>query len=367
MQSTGVNLDRLRGHNDALVLDLVRTQEGLSRVDLAARTGLTAQAVSKIVARLIEHGLLAESGQAAPTVGKPRTLLRVVADARWSVGVHLDRDELRVVLADLTGTVVRERRVPGPVADVAWIAAPVAELLAGVDPAKVIGIGVGCPGPLDHRTGVVHAATRLPGWHGVPLREQLAQVTGLPVIVDKDTNAAVLAERWWQRERFTHAALVYVGTGIGAGLVLDGQVHRGARTNAGEFGHTTVQADGPLCPCGRRGCVEVLCGPAAVVGAGPDVLARFAALDPADQRIRRASRLLGTAVLDLVNLLDLDHVVLGGRAAAPYLAEVERAVRDAGVSVALSELGPGSVAAGAATLPLAAYHPASAVPSAPHR
>lgn len=363
----GANLDALRDHNGALVLDLVRAQQGLSRVDLAARTGLTAQAVSKIVARLIDDGLVAESGQAVPTVGKPRTLLRLVDDARYSVGVHLDRDELRLVLVDLAGTVVDSRHVSEQVTTVEQIAHEVTALLQTVPPDKVIGIGVGCPGPLDHRTGVVLGATRLDAWRNVPLRDLLADATGLPVIVDKDTNAAVLAERW--QSGADHYALIYIGTGIGAGLVLGGEVHRGANTNAGEFGHTPLQIDGPLCACGRRGCVEAVCGPAAVVARviGPvpeaEVLTQFARLHDTEE-VRTAARQLATAVTGLVNLLDLDHVVLGGRAAQAYVAEVERAV---GVTLTVSGLGPHLVAAGAATLPLAASHPSRAALAARQR
>ncbi|MER5573536.1 MarR family transcriptional regulator, partial [Streptomyces massasporeus] len=108
----GVNLLALRSHNAALVLDLLRTagDEGISRLELAERTGLTPQAVSKITARLREDGLVAEAGRRASTGGKPRTVLRLVPEAGHAVGVHLDRDEVRVVLVDLRGTVVGERR-----------------------------------------------------------------------------------------------------------------------------------------------------------------------------------------------------------------------------------------------------------------
>ncbi|MGC2999281.1 winged helix-turn-helix transcriptional regulator, partial [Streptomyces sp. G35A] len=110
----GVNLLGLRSHNTALVLDLLRTAgaEGISRLELAERTGLTPQAVSKITARLREDGLAAEAGRRASTGGKPRTVLRLVPEAGHAVGVHLDRDEVRAVLVDLEGAVVAERRAP---------------------------------------------------------------------------------------------------------------------------------------------------------------------------------------------------------------------------------------------------------------
>jgi predicted NBD/HSP70 family sugar kinase len=373
MQSKpGANLGALRDHNAGVVLDLIRRHDGVSRLDLAGGSGLTAQAVSKIVARLMDAGLVAESGraesgraasgQAAPSVGRPTTLLRLVPDARHAVGVHLDRDELRLVLVDLAGRVVAAEHRPGLVGSVDELAAPIRRLASIVDPATLAGVGVGCPGPLDHRTGVLHHANRLPGWENAALGPVLAAALGRPVIVDKDTNAAVLAELW-TTDLPAQTAMIYVGTGIGAGLVLDGKVFRGARTNAGEFGHTVMRLDGPDCVCGRRGCLEALCGPAAVVarvcGDVPEslVLQRFARLDAAE--VGWAGDLLGVAVRDLVNLLDLDRVVLAGRAAPAYLDGVGRAVRGSGVEVTLSGWGPQLVAVGAATLPLAASLTAS--------
>lgn len=367
MQSKpGANLGALRDHNAGLVLDLIRRRDGISRADLADFTGLTAQAVSKIVTRLIDGGLVAEwsrTDQAAPTVGRPTTLLRLVPPARHAIGVHLDRDELRLVLVDLAGRVVRAEHHPGLVGSIAELAEPIRRLASTVDPATLAGVGVGCPGPLDHRTGVLHHANRLPGWENAALGPMLTDALELPVIVDKDTNTAVLAELW-TTDLPRQTAMIYVGTGIGAGLVLDGRVYRGSRTNAGEFGHQVMALDGPPCVCGRRGCLEALCGPAAVVAraAGEPVpeslvLTRFAQLDHAD--VAWAGELLGVAVMDLVNLLDLDRVVLAGRAAPAYLAGVSRALLGTGVEAMLSGWGPQLVAVGAATSPLAASLTAS--------
>ncbi|MCO1582514.1 ROK family transcriptional regulator [Crossiella sp. SN42] len=393
--ASGANLRALRGHNSTLVLDLIRGTEGLSRVEIAQRTGLTAQAVSKIVARLIEEGLVAESGQAAPTVGKPRTLLRLLPEARFALGAHVDRDELRFVLVDLAGAVLDRRRVPMPAVPTPDVVIPLLAqhalgMVSGgaVPQGKLLGLGIGCPGPLDHHTGVVHQATHLPGWVDVPLRDRVAAMTGLPVILDKDTNTAIVAEGW-RTEGLSEAALVYIGTGIGAGLVLNGVVHRGSRTNAGEFGHTTLQATGPHCACGRRGCVEVLCSPATVLarvrrrrGTGgppspinPEVLPEFQQLCAdaaagdrvARAELTRAARLLGGAVADLVNLLDIDQVVLAGRAVETareyYVREIERALRTQirspewqPVRVTVSDLEQDLVAAGAAMLLLSTFY-----------
>ncbi|MFE9772970.1 ROK family protein [Streptomyces sp. NPDC005931] len=350
----GANLLALRHHNTALVLDLLRTAgpEGISRLELAERTGLTPQAVSKITARLRQEGLAAEAGRRASTGGKPRTVLRLVPEAGYAIGVHLDRDELRTVLVDLRGTVTAERRTPldlgaGAEAVLAVVAEETGRLTAGTAVPSLLGVGVALPGPLDHRRGVLHRVTGFPEWDGFPLRDALARRLGVPVVVDKDTNAAALGlAAGGEGGSF---AYLHLGTGLGAGLVIDGTVHRGARTGAGEFGHQVVQLDGPPCGCGDRGCIEALC---------------LAAVARGDTQ--EAARVLGTGAANLVGLLDIDLVLLGGRtidaAPAPFIdgvaavltAQAHREGRaDGTLPVRLAPGGPRGVAEGAAQLLLA--------------
>ncbi|KUL47201.1 ROK family transcriptional regulator [Streptomyces sp. NRRL F-4489] len=299
----GANLLALRGHNTALVLGLLRSagEAGASRLELAERTGLTPQAVSKITARLRAAGLVAEAGRRASTGGKPRTVLRLVPGARHAIGVHLDRDEITCVLADLTGRPVAVRRAPldfaagaGPV--LAAVDAEVAALRADAGGPPVLGAGVACPGPLDHTAGVLRQVTGAPRWDGFPLRDALADRLGLPVVLDKDTNAAALGLTRAPEGAGGSFAYVHLGTGLGAGLVLGGGLYRGPRTGAGEFGHQVVRLDGEPCGCGRRGCVEALCLAAVARGDLP-----------------AAARVLGVAAANLVELLDVERVLLGGR------------------------------------------------------
>ncbi|MEU6273606.1 ROK family transcriptional regulator [Streptomyces populi] len=355
--AAGVNLPALRSHNAALVLDLLRTAGafGISRLELAERTGLTPQAVSKITARLRADGLATEAGHRASTGGKPRTVLRLVPEAGHAAGLHLDRDELTVVLCDLTGAVVAERRAPldlgaGADAVVEGAAEEVTALLDGVSP---LGVGVALPGPLDHTLGVLHRVTGFPEWDGFALRDALAGRLGLPVVVDKDTNAAALGVAVGTGVRSGSAgggsfAYLHLGTGLGAGLVIGGTVHRGARTGAGEFGHQVIQLDGPLCECGNRGCIEVLC---------LDAVARGA--------VTEAARVLGAGAANLVGLLDIDLVLLGGRTVAAHeevflqgvgAVLAERARREGGGPAVPVQVAPGGargVAEGAAQLLLA--------------
>ncbi|MFE9394523.1 ROK family protein [Streptomyces flavidovirens] len=325
--NTGANLPALRNHNAALVLDLLRTagEAGISRLELAERTGLTPQAVSKITARLRAEGLAAEAGHRPSTGGKPRTVLRLVPDAGYAVGLHLDRDELTAVLVDLAGTTVETRRAPldlGAGAEVVLAAASREIAALGFPPPgekgrqRLLGVGVAAPGPLDHGRGVLHRVTGFPQWDGFALRDVLSERLGLPVVLDKDTNAAALGLALRARPAGGSFAYLHLGTGLGAGLVLGGALYRGARTGAGEFGHQTLQLDGPPCSCGGRGCIEALC---------------LAAVARGD--IAEAARLLGTGAANLVGLLDIDRVLLGGRVVA---AQEDVFVR--GVGAVLAEL-----------------------------
>ncbi|MGW4075096.1 ROK family protein [Streptomyces asiaticus] len=415
----GANLTALRSHNAALVLRLLRDagEDGVSRPELAGRTGLTPQAVSKITARLRAEGLLAEAGQRASTGGKPPTALRLVPDARHAIGLQLDRDEVTAVLVDLAGTSVAARSAPfdfgapaeealaaataevralladaaargvvggtagrgiaagagtdvvaGPGADVATGAGADVAVGAGTDVAVgggtdvaaggggalgggsalrggLLGVGVAAPGPLDHGSGVLHRVTGFPQWDGFPLRDALAERLALPVVLDKDTNAAALG--LVTAGTAESAAYLHLGTGLGAGLVLGGDVYRGARTDAGEFGHQVIQLDGPPCDCGNNGCLEALC------------LAAVARGDRTD-----AARLLGIGATNLVRLLDIDRVLLGGRMVLadpePYVRGVATMIAEDSVrasrppvSVDVVERGERAVVEGAARLVLA--------------
>jgi predicted NBD/HSP70 family sugar kinase len=339
-----MDLAALRHHNAARLLGHLRAAggEGVSRLELAERTGLTPQAVSKITARLRAEGLAEQAGRGASTGGKPRTLLRLVPGARLAAGVRLDRDELTVVLADLAGEVVATRTAPldlgRPAPAVLDSVTRATRSVVAEAAAPVIGVGIAAPGPLDHATGVLHRVTGFPHWDGFPLRDALAERLGLPAVLDKDTNAAAYAiAAPGATESF---AYLHLGTGLGAGLVLGGAVHRGRRTGAGEFGHQVVRLDGPPCACGNHGCLEALCLEAVRRG------------DPVG-----AARLLGVGAANLIALLDLDRLALGGRTvlADPdtYVSGVEAVVRErTGRRVAVGRA-PRSPAHGAALLALA--------------
>ncbi|MPV35581.1 ROK family protein [Georgenia subflava] len=333
-------------YNQTVVLDAIRRSGGLSRVELAAATGLSAQAVTNICRRLLAAGFVQEAGTTNVGRGKPRTLLRLDADARLAVGVHVDPAVVSVGLLNLEGALLAEERVATPSAldpprAIATITDAVdAAIAAGqADRGRILGVGVAAPGPVDLRRGVVANPPNLPQWHHVPLRKDLAATTGLPVLLDKDVTAAAVAETWWGSPgRGGTMAVLYIGTGIGVGLVVDGKVVRGSSGNAGEIGHVVVDPDGPYCACGQRGCVAVTVAPVALVEQGrragvldartPSdtagaVVALFDRADAGDVVARGivedAAAGMARLALVVTNLLDLDRLVLGG----PFWSRLE--------------------------------------------
>lgn len=340
----GTNLPRMGDFNEAVILDSIRrSRAGLSRVELAVSTGLSAQTISNICRRLIARGLVVEAGKASIGPGKPRTILQLHSGGLYALGVHLDPAVMTFALLDLRGAVVTTSRQRTPIGSdpaliVTTIATEIERLVAqsGVDRAKIAGLGVATPGPIDPKLGTVVDPPHLLGWHRVPLRDALASATGYPVFVDKDVTAAAVAETWAGGPSGSGSfVFFYLGTGIGAGLVIDDEVVRGTSNNAGELGHVVADPDGPTCSCGLRGCVAVTCTPESLVqeaeqrgvlpaiaptdGAGT-VDDRFTALceqagngdGEASEILERSAARVAKAVSVITNLLDVDRVVFGG-------------------------------------------------------
>lgn len=396
----GANSLRIRDHNRQVVLEAIRARGGKSRAEVAARTGLTEQAISKIVKRLLGEGLVVEAGSGEapfPGRGRPPIRIRVNPDAGYAVGVQVDRDEISAILLDLVGGVrarVKEEAPGGPLETVGRVVRMVEETIevSGVDRTKILGLGVACPGPLDPVAGIVHEPQGMPGWKEVRLKEWLEERTGFAVAVDNDAVAAAVGERWTGKARGVRSfAFVYLGWGIGAGLFVDGQVYRGATGTAGEIGHIPLDPDGLECECGSRGCLTRYCSPRDVARAVERRLRRgeasslavshepegidFAAVSEAAlagdrlalEEIEGSGRMLGNALLGLTNALDLEMVVLGGKGFGElgdvYMREVRRAFderllyRDRRrIALEASEAGEDAGAVGAASLVLHATY-----------
>ncbi|MFE6969967.1 ROK family protein [Isoptericola sp. NPDC057653] len=339
----GANQYDLGSFNEATIIETIRIAGTISRTEIAEQTGLTQQSVSRILRGLLERGLLAEgAAERTERLGKPRTPVRLRAEAAHAAGVLVDPELVSVVLTDLDGAVLERRTVPldaevAPEALVEIVADAVDAVVTGsrIDPTTFLGVGVAAPGPIT-MDGQLLDLPLSQAWRNVPLRGMLAERLGCPVVLEKDGAAAAVGERWIGRtERAGDFVYLYVGTGMGSGLVLNGETYRGGSANAGEFGQLCAVrlglVDGAGGPQLVRECNPTVAlpeiarelgydGPArtfremcAAVGAG-DAAAVAAAQQIAD--------VIALGAVALIDLLDLPLLVVGGPAFAPELQQV---------------------------------------------
>jgi glucokinase-like ROK family protein len=326
----------LRERNRQRVLGALRERGRTSQADIARATGLSRTTVSKVVAELKVSGLIdvVELGLSDPRAvhgGRPSLQLALRDPSRAVVGIDFGHSHVQVAVGDMAHNVLAERLREMDVNHRATEALDtsarmVDEVLdeAGVPRSEVIGVGIGIPGPVDRARGTVGSATILPGWIGLRIPTEMQARLRLPVEIENDANLGALAELTWGSGRgCSNFAYIKAATGIGAGIVIDGKLLRGASGTAGEIGHTTLDGAGALCYCGNRGCLEtVASGPAIVHLVGNsdgaaltlgDVIALAA---EGDVRCRRAlsdaGREIGIAIAGLCNLINPERVVVGG-------------------------------------------------------
>jgi predicted NBD/HSP70 family sugar kinase len=342
--------DTKRYHR-ALILQHLFADGPASRADLARATGLTRVTISDLVGGLIDDGLLGELG--APVeikVGKPPTLVGLLADAAHIVALDLSPDDrLTGAVLDLFGQVKARVELPHQAASgeaAVRLAIRLAQQLREATDRPVLGIGVGTPGVVDGR-GVVLNAHNL-GWAGVDLAGILRRELDLPVYVANDANTAVLGEYTFGETEAADLMLVRIGTGLGAGLLVGGALVQGHTSSAGEIGHVVVDPDGVRCACGRTGCLETIL-------AVPHLRRR-------DRSLASAGTTLGEVLAPVVGTLNLREVVLAGPLDlldGELCEAVEAAVRErvmaassAELVVRTSPLGDDVVLLGAAVLVL---------------
>lgn len=331
----GTNLPAVGSFNQTVTLELIRrAPEGISRAEIAVQTGLVPQTASNAVKQLIDQGLVVEAGRQIQGPGKPPVILRLEPQSRFAVGVHIDPGFITYVLLNLAGEVVTRstHRTPSPQDPGAVVAEIVDQIdllarTAAVDTSRILGIGLATPGPIDAVRGVIVDPPLMMGWWNVPIRDAVAAATGMNVVFDKEVTAAAAAELWFGGPDRQNFAVIYLGAGIGTGLVLDGNVIRGATGNAGEGGRIIVNDSGvPGAPSQQLGHLvtpEYLVSQAIEEGVLPaidDTESGFERLlaDAESGRpgavaiLQRAGRNLASAVLTLVNVLDVPEIVFAG-------------------------------------------------------
>jgi predicted NBD/HSP70 family sugar kinase len=347
-----------RAHNAALVLRALYDFGPISRADVARLSGLTRTTVGDVVASLIDDGLAREIGRGPSTGGKAPILLELIDGARLVIGLDLGENVFKAALVDLRGQVQRtiERPVVGLDGDQRLeVVHELIDALLRASGGILLGIGVGTPGIVDAATGTIRWAVSL-DWQDLPLGDILRARHGVPVEVANDSRAAALAIELFSGERRSNLVAIRVGLGIGAGVVLGGELFHGDGFGAGEIGHVVVEDDGAECRCGRFGCLETVANSRAILEqatlaatddpesplgrrlvAASDGLTledvRLASAD-GDEAARRivatAGRYVGRSVAGMIGVLDIEHIVLHGSVAQlgePWLAAVRDEAR----------------------------------------
>jgi predicted NBD/HSP70 family sugar kinase len=346
LQEAPAHQQLLKRHNLALVLGHLAGAPNLSRAQLAAGTGLTKATVSTLVCALVAAGLVVERDPARGLIGRPGSPLALNAEGPAGLGIEINVDYVSACVVDLTGTVrlrdkiVSDNRLVAPEAVLDRAAQAATRLVAKAEAAglSVCGLGVGVPGLVDF-DGVLHRAPNLRDWEGIAAAEVLRDLIDRPlrsVYCDNEANLAALGERWFALSEDT-ADFVFVSgeIGVGAGIVIGGQLFRGVRGLGGELGHVTVDPNGPRCSCGSRGCLEAVAGREALLASAGLALGGAGARGGTEELVSRAivgepetlvalnnaARAIGVALAAFLNVLDLPTVVLGGFYAelAPWL------------------------------------------------
>lgn len=360
---------QLKEHNQRLVLKAVYSGQAASRAAIALETGLTRPTVSQMVGELLEIGLVREQGPGESSGGKPPTLLGFNDEAHQILALHLGGRQTLGVVTDLRGRILkRVSRPTDQTSDESVLEGlfVVLDELHARATRPLLGVGVSTPGLVDLRTGVVRYSTHLK-WHELPLSDRLSARyrDDVPIIVDNDANLAALGERvFGVGGGVDNMVMVMVGTfGIGAGIIVNGEIFRGAVGGAGEIGHMPVADSGAPCMCGRRGCLEAVASVwalmrrAAKIGIShPDSELRaldpdgtdiedlhraVAAGDPGAEAIaQEAGHYIGLAVASLISVLNPQRVVVGGSVldlGRPFFERLESTVMEQTLSLLTDE------------------------------
>ena len=315
------------------ILKLIRDTGGTTRGELIARTGLARSTVAQRLDQLFAHRLLREAGESESTGGRPPMTFAFNEEAGVILSADLGATHARVAATDLGGRVLAEETgevaiAQGPERVLDWADERFRSLLReiGRPDADVRGIGVGVPGPVEHATGRPRNPPIMPGWDGYPIPERFTGRYDVSVLVDNDVNIMALGEHWAEWRSVEHLLFVKVATGIGCGIVVDGQIQRGAEGAAGDLGHIRVAgelADEVTCSCGNVGCLEALAG-----GRAMAARLRDQGFDAEDSRavvelarageaaavtlVRESGRLIGEVVAASVNFFNPSVIVVGG-------------------------------------------------------
>lgn len=333
--------------NKHVVVDMIRfTPGGIARADLARMLGLSRAALTAIVNDLASNGLVREA-EVHPVGGRKPIVLEINPELGYVVGIDLGATHIMLILADFSGREIQVLDAPlnindGPQTCLAQTDRHLKSLLekSGLKLNRISAVGVGVQGPIIAEAGMVSSPPIMPGWDGFPIRDYLQGLWNCPVLLSNDSDLGALGEWAYGAARGErNVAYIKVGTGIGCGLLINGQIYHGSTGSAGEIGHITIDENGPICQCGNRGCLEAMAVGHAIAARAMEMIhkgqrTQLSEIQPlscvtskdvisaarrgglfAQQLMVDAGSHLGTAVASLVNLFNPGMVVIGGEVA----------------------------------------------------
>jgi glucokinase-like ROK family protein len=335
MQHPTGNRDLIRAINRSHILNVIKTYGPIGRAAIARQTGLSPATVTSISAKLISQDLVVEKAAGDSSGGRPPILLVINPKGGYVVGIKLTETHAICALTDLEALVIAKSSLPlsghNPEEVVNDLAQMVLSFLREqkIPKKQLLGVGVGLAGIVDAEEGILRQSP-IYGWDNVPLRAMLQSKLRIPVYIENDVNTLTLTEKWFGHGQDVDNFLtVTVGRGVGLGIVANGQFYRGQTGGAGEFGHTTINPDGPLCACGKHGCLEAYVGDPGLMRAAEEAAARGELSAPiqnlddllslaqkgdlaAIQIFDQAGRILGIGVANLINLFNPKKIIISG-------------------------------------------------------
>jgi glucokinase-like ROK family protein len=389
----GRNLPYVRAFNRSLVLQTIRAYSPISRIELTELTSLTPTTITSLVDEFIKRGLVKEVGNVKGEIGRSRTLLSINNGAYYVLGIDLARTSISCGVVDLVGNLLFTKRVTSDLTQnfpitLNTLKETIYSLLEELDPQikeKIIAIGVGSPGPLSPSRGVIISPPNFTGWRDISLKEIIEEEFKIPTFIENDAKACALGEKWFgcckDIDNFVYFA---VGTGVGAGIIINGEIYRGAGELAGELGHTTVDVNGPQCSCGNYGCLELYTSVGSLIKRIKEKSPSLLKEDPLETlsifyRTAREGDIkaveilndycfwLGVGVVNAINIFSPQAVVLGREALISesdlIIPRVEKIVRERSFSIASqqtkilpSSIGQNTGIIGAATIALQEFY-----------
>ena len=329
------NRELIRAINRSHVLNTIKTHSPIGRADIARRTGLSPATVTSISAKLISQNLVLEKSAGDSSGGRPPILLVINPQGGYVVGIKLTETHAICALTDLEASVIAKSSIQLSGHDPARVVKDLAQMVITfireqkIAKKQLLGVGIGLAGIVDAEEGILRQSP-IYGWDNVPLREMLESRLHIPVYIENDVNTLTLTERWFGHGQGVDNFLtVTVGRGVGLGIVVNGQFYRGQIGGAGEFGHTTINPDGPLCACGKHGCLEAYVGDPGLIRSAQESAARgeiSAPVKNVDELLSlaqtgntaairifdQAGRFLGIGIANLINLFNPKKIIISG-------------------------------------------------------